>query len=132
MLNELLAALFQEFKETTPQNVEHGKQAISLVFNDHNRDMRLVGAFGPLLGGDNNRPNDRFEAAALKLALTGQAYAAVEQVNDNWYYRRSIPLSNTFHQNCVLCHTNFTPEFFNSTNNPGQWAGTLALRVPIK
>ena len=32
MLNELVAALFQEFNETTPQNVEHGKQAISLVF----------------------------------------------------------------------------------------------------
>jgi len=32
----------------------------------------------------------------------------------------------------VLCHTNFTPEFFNSTNNPGQWVGTLLLRVPIK
>src|SRR5438128_1431113 len=60
MLNELLAALFQEFKETTPQNVEHGKRAISLVFNDHNRDMRLVGAFRPLLGGENNRAGDRF------------------------------------------------------------------------
>jgi len=132
MLNELLAALFQEFKETTPQNVEHGKQAISLVFDDLNRNMRLVGAFRPLLGGDNNRASDRFEAAALKLALTGQAYTALEQVNDNWYYRRSIPLSNTFHQNCVLCHTNFTPEFFNNTNNPGQWVGTLVLRVPLK
>src|SRR5262249_57212481 len=42
MLNELLAALFKEFDETTPQNVEHGKQAISLIFNDLNRDMRLV------------------------------------------------------------------------------------------
>ena len=132
MLNELLAALFQEFKETTPQNVEHGKQAISLVFNDHNRDMRLVGAFRPLLGKDNDRPSDAFETTALELALGGQAYTAVQEVNDTWYYRRSIPLSNTFHQNCVLCHTNFTPEFFNSTNNPGQWVGTLVLRVPIK
>jgi hypothetical protein len=34
LLNELVAALFQEFDETTPQNVEHGKQAISLIFND--------------------------------------------------------------------------------------------------
>jgi len=131
LLNELLAALFQEFKETTPDNVAHGKQAISLVFNDQNRDMRLVGTFRPL-GRDNNRPSDPFEAAALRLALTGQSYTAVEEVNDTWYYRRSIPLSNTFHQNCVLCHTNFTPEFFNSTNNPGQWVGTLLLRVPIK
>ena len=42
------------------------------------------------------------------------------------------PLSNTLHQNCVLCHTNFTADFFNRTNNPGQWVGTLVLGVPIK
>jgi hypothetical protein len=132
LLNELLAALFQEFKETTPQNVEHGKQAISLVFNDVNRDMRLVGAFSPLLGKDNDRPSDTFENTALRLALTGQTLTAVEEINDRWYYRRSVPLSNTFHQSCVLCHTNFTREFFDSTNNPGQWVGTLLLRVPIQ
>src|SRR5262249_19073588 len=54
MLNELLAALFQEFNETTPDNVEHGKQAISLIFNDANRDMRLIGIFPPLQGGFND------------------------------------------------------------------------------
>jgi len=64
MLNELVAALFQEFDETTPDNVPHGKQAISLVFNDVNRDMRLVGSFSPLLGGANDRPDDRFERTA--------------------------------------------------------------------
>jgi hypothetical protein len=132
MVNELVAALFQEFNETTPQNVEHGKQAISLVFNDLNRDMRLVGAFGPLLGGANDRPADRFETTALRRALTGESQTAVQKVNDTWYYRRSVPLSNTLHQSCVLCHTNFTADFFNGTNNPGQWAGTLVLRVPIK
>src|SRR5215470_10135187 len=71
LLNELLAALFQEFNETTPQNVEHGKQAISLIFNDLNRDMRLVGTFRPLLGKDNDRPSDGFETTALNLAMTG-------------------------------------------------------------
>ena len=132
MLNELVAALFQEFDETTPQNVEHGKQAISLIFNDLNRDMRLVGTVGPLLGGNNDRPDDRFERTALRRALEGEAYAAVQKVNDTWYYRRSVPLTNTMHPNCVLCHTNFTADFFNSTNNPGQWVGTLVLGVPIK
>jgi len=131
-LNEVLAALFKEFDETTPQNADQGKQAISLIFNDLNRDMRLVGKFRPLLGGDNDLPSDTFESTALSLALTGQPYTAVQQVNDTWFYRRSIPLSNTFHRNCVLCHTNFTQDFFNSTNNPGQWVGTLVLRVPIK
>jgi hypothetical protein len=132
MLNELVAALFKEFDETTPQNVEHGKQAISLIFNDLNRDMRLVGAFGPLLGGSNDRPDDRFERTALSRALEGDAYAAVQKVNDRWYYRRSVPLSNAMHQNCVLCHTGFTPDFFNRTNNPGQWVGALVLGIPIK
>jgi hypothetical protein len=131
LLNELLAALFKEFDETTPQNAGQGKQAISLVFNDLNRDMRLVGTFQPL-GGDNDLPSDGFENTALSLALTGQPYTAVQQVNDTWYYRRSVPLSNTFHQSCVICHTNFTQDFFNSTNNPGQWVGALMLRVPIK
>jgi hypothetical protein len=56
----------------------------------------------------------------------------VQKVNDSWYYRRSVPLSNTLHPNCVLCHTNFTTDFFNRTNNPGQWVGTLVLGVPIR
>ena len=63
MLNELLAALFQEFNETTPDNVEHGKQAISLIFNDKNKDMRLVGVLNPLKSND--VPQDSFESTAL-------------------------------------------------------------------
>jgi hypothetical protein len=59
MVNELVAALFQEFNETTADNVEHGKQAISLIFNDVNRDMRLIGAFG------------RCSAAATTVPTTG-------------------------------------------------------------
>jgi len=130
MLNELVAALFKEFDETTAANVPHGKQAISLIFNDHNRDMRLIGAFGPLLGGANDRPADRFERTALRQALDGQAVADVDQINDRWYYRRSVPLSNKMHQNCVQCHANFTPALF--TNNPDQMVGALVLAVPIK
>jgi len=131
MLNELLAALFQEFNETTPVNVEEGKQAISLIFNDANRDMRLIGTFAPLLGGNNDLPSDAFERRALRIALQGQGVTSVERVAERWYYRRSIPLSNTFHVNCVLCHTNFTSQFFERTLNPGQWVGALMLRVPI-
>jgi len=132
MLNELLAALFQEFNETTPNNVEEGKQAISLIFNDSNRDMRLIGVFPPLQGGINDLPSDLFERKSLALALKGQANTSVERVGNRWYYRRSVALSNAFHQACVLCHTNFTPQFFQQTNNPGQWVGALTLRVPIK
>ena len=131
MLNELVAALFQEFNETTVDNVEQGKLAISLIFNDANRDMRLVGTFAPLLGGNNDLPSDAFEATALAFALQGQAYEAVERVDERWYYRASFALSNTFHQNCVLCHTKFTDQFFKKTQNPGQWVGALIQRVPI-
>jgi hypothetical protein len=130
MLNELVAALFKEFDETTAANVPHGKQAISLIFNDRNRDMRLVGAFGPLLGGENDRPDDKFERTALRNALNGDPAANVEKINDRWYYRRSVPLSNAMHQACVLCHTNFTPDLFQ--NNPEQWVGALVLSIPIK
>jgi len=131
MLNELVAALFKEFDETTPTNVEEGKRAISLIFNNANRDMRLIGTFGPLQGGNNDLPNDAFEQTALGLALQGQAHTSVERVGDKWYYRRSIALSNTFHQSCALCHTNFTDQFFKKTHNPDQWVGALSLRVPI-
>jgi len=44
MLATLFAALLQEFAETTPANVEEGKQSISLIFNDRNEDMRPVDA----------------------------------------------------------------------------------------
>jgi hypothetical protein len=132
LLNELLAALFQEFNETTTANVEEGKQAISLIFNNSNRDMRLIGIFPPLQGGVNDLPSDSFERRSLVKALQGDENTSVERVGDRWYYRRSVPLSNTFHTSCVLCHTNFTTQFFNQTNNPGQWVGALTLRVPIK
>src|SRR5215468_7474789 len=102
LLNELLAALFQEFNETTPENVEHGKQAISLIFNDLNRDIRLVGTFAPLLGGNNDRPSGSFERTALQRALNGQPYTAVQEENNSWFYRRTVPLSNMLHVNCVL------------------------------
>jgi hypothetical protein len=131
MVNEIVAALLTEFNETTPDNVEHGKQAISLIFNDLNRDMRLIGTFGPLQGGDNDLPSDRFERIALRRALGGDAYDDVLKVNDRWVYRRSVPLSNKLHANCVLCHTNFTSDFF-GTGNPDQWVGALVLSVPIR
>ena len=132
MFNELRVALFQEFDETTPDNVKQGKVAISLIFNDANRSMRLIGNLNPLLGGDNNLPSDAFEETALELALQGQGHEAVERVDNRWFYRRSFALSNTFHKNCVLCHTNFTDKFFEKTGNLGQWVGALMQRIPIE
>ncbi|MCC5643434.1 hypothetical protein LC607_10855 [Nostoc sp. CHAB 5824] len=123
MFNTLFAALTQEFDETTADNVEQGKQSISLIFNDQNKDMRLVGTVSPLR--QNDRPRDNFEVQANALALAGQAYTSVQQVDNKWYYRRSIPLSN-FRAECALCHVNFP------VGPTSDWVGALMLRVPIK
>jgi hypothetical protein len=123
MLNTLFAALTQEFNETTPANVEQGKQSISLIFNDENKDMRLVGTVAPLR--KNDLPSDKFEIQANNLAVTtGEAYTAVQRVNGTWYYRRSVPLSN-FRAECALCHANFPP------GPTADKVGALMLRVPI-
>ncbi len=124
MFQTLLAALLQEFKETTDANVEEGKHSISLIFNDKNRDMRLVGTREPLR--ENDRPKDDFERRANNLALTaGQPLTGVEKMDEKWFYRRSIPLSN-FSPACAKCHVNYRP--FASTEQ----VGALVLRVPIK
>jgi hypothetical protein len=123
LLATLFAALTQEFDETTVNNVEEGKRSISLVFNDRNKDMRLVGTLAPLQA--HNRPSDAFESKAHSLALAGQAYTDVQRVDGQWYYRRSIPLSN-FRAECAFCHTNFPP---GPTSDP---VGALMLRVPIE
>src|SRR5215467_995505 len=125
--NEMIAALLQEFNETTTANAEQGKIAIGLVFNDANPAIRLIGNLAPLDPG--NVPRDSFETTALNNAvkLNGTPFEAVEQSqdgNNTWFYRRSIPLSN-FHPACVICHTNFGPQ------NPNQWVGAVTLRVPI-
>jgi hypothetical protein len=122
MLATLFAALTQEFAETRTDNVDEGKKSISLIFNDKNKDMRLVGVLNPLKAND--FPQDAFEAAALANAMRGQDYTDVQRVDGGWYYRRSVALSN-FHPACALCHTNFGP-----TDN-SKWVGALMLRVPI-
>ena len=125
--NEMLAALLQEFNETTAANAAQGKVAIGLIFNDANPAIRLIGNLSPLDPG--NVPRDSFEKTALfdAVQLNGTLFEAVEQSQDEdngWFYRRSIPLSN-FHPACVICHTNFGPQ------NPNEWVGALTLRVPI-
>ena len=122
MLATLVAALLQEFAETTPANVEEGKKSISLIFNDRNEDMRLVGVQQPLRAND--VPQDSFENTALNRAMLGEAHTDVQKVQGKWYYRRSVPLSN-FHVACAMCHSNFGPV------NTSQWVGALMLRVPV-
>jgi hypothetical protein len=122
MVATIVAALLQEFAETTPANVEEGKHSISLIFDDRNDSMRLIGEEQPLR--DNDVPQDGFEATALERAMLGQAHTAVEKVHGKWTYRRSVPLSN-FHPACGMCHGNFGPV------DPNKWVGALVLTVPV-
>ena len=122
MLATIVAALLQEFAETTPANVEEGKKSISLIFNDRNEDMRLVGTLQPLRAND--VPQDTFESTALARAMNGENYTDVQKSEGKWYYRRSVALSN-FHPACAMCHPNFGPV------NTAQFVGALMLRVPL-
>jgi hypothetical protein len=76
--NEMIAALLQEFSETTAANAAQGKVAIGLIFNDANRAIRLIGNLSPL--DPANVPRDRFERTALfnAVKLNGTPYEAVE------------------------------------------------------
>lgn len=124
LLATLFAALTQEFDETTPANVEEGKQSIGLVFSDSHSNFRLVGTNQPLR--NNDRPQDKFEREALSLALDGgQPKTTVQRVDGTWFYRRSIPLS-VFRVECQLCHTNF------AGLGASDWVGALMLKVPIR
>lgn len=124
LLATLFAALTQEFDETTPANVEEGKQSISLVFSDSHSNFRLVGTLDPLRAND--VPQDNFESRALGLALDGgQPLTEVQRNNGTWFYRRSIPLS-AFRAECALCHSNFVGL------DASDWVGALMLKVPIE
>jgi hypothetical protein len=123
MVATLFAALLQEFSETTPGNAEEGKKSISLIFNDANDDMRLVGMLQPLRAND--VPQDSFEATALDRAMQGlNTDDVVQKVQGKWYYRRSVAVSN-FSPACAMCHSNF------GTVNPNQFVGALMVRVPV-
>lgn len=122
MTNTVVAALLQEISETTPANVTKGNLSIGLIFNDHNRDMRLVGTLQPL--SHNDYPADGFEHDALAAAMAGLPHTLVERIGGDWYYRRSVPLNN-FQPQCAMCHANFSGL---PSTTP---VGALVLRVPI-
>jgi hypothetical protein len=123
MTATVVAALVQEIGETTVDNVAQGNLSIGLIFDDRNHNMRLVGELEPL--SDNDYPRDDFEEDALADALAGQPRTSVEKVSGQWYYRRSIPLSN-FAPQCALCHENF------ADLPASEYVGALMLRIPIE
>jgi Protein of unknown function (DUF3365) len=128
--DRLFAALGQEFERTTRETAAKGSDAISIIFNDRNHDMRLIGTVGPLR--PNDRPKDAFERMVVTKALTKQlqptdVIEAVDGKSGEWYYRRAIPINNQMASTCVLCHANYRTLPANK-----QTVGALALRVRIK
>jgi Protein of unknown function (DUF3365) len=124
--SRLFAALLQEFNSTTAATAPKATDAISIIFNDKNHDMRLVGTVGPLR--QNDYPEDTFEQTAIAKAVNQQNGTVSEAVTGepgNWYYRRAVPVTN-FSPSCVLCHVNY--QGLPST----KVVGALALKVPVK
>jgi hypothetical protein len=65
--NEMIAALLQEFNETTAANAAQGKVAIGLIFNDANRAIRLIGNLSPLDRGNVPREVSRRQRSSTPL-----------------------------------------------------------------
>jgi hypothetical protein len=122
MLDRILAALLREFAVTTAENAPVGTVAISNIFDNDNKSMRLVGEEDPLQ--NSNRPKDDFERDALEAALQGLPFERTERVHGKWYVRKSFAVSNDFSTSCVHCHANFV-----DLDNP--WVGALMVRARV-
>ena len=126
--SRLLAALGQEFSQTTAATAANGSTAISLIFNNKNHDMRLVGTVEPL--SRNDYPRNQYEHYVIAQAVGAQKADPTDRVyiaDDQWYYSRALPVSNSMSPSCVLCHTNYGRLPANR-----QVVGALVTRVPIK
>jgi hypothetical protein len=118
----IFALLLNEFANTSADNFEAGTVAISLVFDDNNQSLRLVGTLEPLRSND--APQDKFEFDALKEAMLGNSTEGFYKANDKYYFRRSVPLKN-FDNSCAICHQNYASPADNA------YVGALMLKVPV-
>ena len=112
-----LAALFEEFRTTTPENARINSRAISNLFFDGNPLMRLVtsGDFAPIQ--QSARPITRFEADAIAAFKAGSNgfFSRLDRVGPNWVWCEAIALNNgAFLQGtdmspnvCQTCHATF-------------------------
>lgn len=112
-----LAALFEEFRTTTPQNAGINSRAISNLFFDGNPLMRLVtsGDFRPLQ--PSSRPLTRFEADAIASFKAGGPgfFSRLDRVGPLWVWCEAVALNNgAFLEGtdmnpdvCQTCHSSF-------------------------
>ena len=112
-----LAALFEEFRTTTPQNARINSRAISNLFFDGNPMMRLEssGDFAPIQAS--GRPISRFEADAIASFKAGGPgyFARLDRVGPAWVWCEAVALNNgallagsDMNPNvCQTCHQSF-------------------------
>jgi len=112
-----LAALFEEFRTTTPQNARINSRAISNLFFDGNPLMRLVssGDFTPIQ--TSAKPITRFEADAIASFKAGGPgyFARLDRVGPAWVWCEAVALNNgallagsDMNPNvCQTCHQSF-------------------------
>ena len=103
-----LAALFEEFRTTTPQNAAINSRAISNLFFDGNPLMRLVtsGDFAPIQQSAN--PISRFESDAIASFKAGGPgfFARLDRVGPRWVWCEAIALNN----GAFLAGTDMSPD----------------------
>ena len=112
-----LAALFEEFRTTTPENARINSRAISNLFADGNRLMRLVtsGDFAPIQ--QSAQAITKFEADAIASFKAGGPgfFSRLDRVGPNWVMCEAIALNNgAFLEGtdmspnvCQTCHASF-------------------------
>jgi len=112
-----LAALFEEFRTTTPENARINSRAISNLFFDGNPLMRLVssGDFTPIQASAN--PMTRFEADAIASFKAGGPgfFSRLDRVGPNWVWCEAVALNNGAllagsdmdPKVCQTCHQSF-------------------------
>ena len=91
-----LAALFEEFRTTTPQNAHINSRAISNLFFDGNPLMRLVssGDFAPIQASA--RPITKFEADAIASFKAGGPgfFSRLDRIGPAWVWCEAVALNN--------------------------------------
>jgi hypothetical protein len=112
-----LAALFDEFRTTTPENARINSRAISNLFFDANPLMRLVssGDFVPIQASAN--PITKFEADAIASFKAGGpgVFSRLDRVGPVWVWCEAVALNNgallqgtDMDPNvCQTCHSSF-------------------------
>jgi hypothetical protein len=115
-----LAALFEEFRTTTPDNARINSRAISNLFFDGNPLMRLVssGDFAPIQASSN--PISRFEADAIASFKAGGPglFSRLDRIGPIWVFCEAVALNNGAllegsdmdPKVCQTCHKSFPTE----------------------